>query len=495
MSSSHAASPEPAAPPAPAAASVAAAPATPISDDLAAQRSAMAGSKAPELRLIGRYVRLKCRGSHYDGLVALITKDTVVLAQVVKRTPEEHTDLCSKVNVQAAFAADLQNRTLLPFITFLRKSVKHFEPTEPRSAPRYDGDPPHPQIIRAHVRRFVIHTDLGNNPTNMSLPTFVTQRSGWTSPDATHFDTMATEERAAMDKIAAVIAASRASTQSAGASASRNGQGGANRGREPALTAEEIRERAAIRQQLAMEDAFAESKLLSRSSYVATAQVVLSVTTLLYIASTLSTIETTLEYRFLSQIFVWPAISGGVNLAVGAASAIQAFRVKFPSPSRFAFLVRVIFLLGGFALGVTSAVVLLSAAVNSNDPFVTGASLRDEFLTAVRNAPSNTCSSFNRLRCSGYDAACNKLVDVKQCPVSCATRSLAYSQSCGVLYTSEVQSLLIALLVVTFLSLAVHMGDLSVCVRFVRFMSTAGVTAFFAAPSGHAPDGAHEPTS
>jgi hypothetical protein len=466
---------------------------------------------APELRLIGRRIRLRMDEYGYEGLVSFVTRTTVVLMECEKLTLDQqarresasadHTDARDRPRrrrrtrfpQEAATAGDDQspshstdvasaqtdverlstssvdfeavlqgNVGYSPFCTFVRRRIhdvrlidnKEYEPSTKRP-----GD----QMLRAHIRRFIIHSALGNTA-GVSLSLFIAKRTGWAEVDETTIQTLLCQEQASVEALATEVSkarleAMRQAQQARDTDAPDHRLNATRRsGQEENLT------------DLADEDAarlpFVIIGLNNKTMYCAIFHLVMSIIVLLYAASVFSTSETAVVSPFVSTFSAWVAGAATVQLVEAALVGMHSLRMRHPIPCKL-MTVRLVVLAAALTVLAIAVYATSSAAFTFVQP-ISKRTAQAEYVRQVREAPQSICTYSVKNRCGGWNRQCNSAAwDAQYCPSSCSSAVNLRGATCASAFQTDIQNVAIPVCVFQYLSCIVFVADIVLLLRYL----------------------------
>jgi hypothetical protein len=383
-----------------------------------------------ELKIIGRCVRFRCEcvvaGTSkpfiFEGMVAMITRDTVVLMNSV-RLPHDG-DLTAPLDLAALRGGQLPSSAtrripndgkmgIIPFSTFLRRRIRQVEFAEEKphhlcfskfSNPSlYFADMQH---LRMFVRRYLVHTSQGNNANKMALRGFLTARLQWADPENNVLPSVIHEELAnmvAVDK--EIVERQQAAAAVAGGAhhaGRQHGDGGAVAGRFNSPQSVFL----------------FRSRVPSRTSYVAISHLVFSIGLLLYSASVFTSSERLLVLPFIRQVGLFVIVAGAAHLLAGIMTGVHGLRMQVPLEKR-PLAIRAAAVLAAGALVAVALFSVIMMTANHKTP--SGGSMERFYMDLIRSSPADICQFQYKAACGGFSSLCSRAPS--QCPSTCVSSS------------------------------------------------------------------------
>lgn len=429
-----------------------------------------------ELRVIGRGLRIKCREVLYEGLLAMVTKTTLVLHQAQKYTPEqmqERRDAQRRQQSANNRGAAQNPRTtspapvshspspapapsflplvppansppVLPYVTINKKVVQQIDYAEERKFHYDAGQQPPDGILRIFVRRFIVHDSQGNNPSHLTLTAFLQTRLNWVAPDAALIFRVESEEKREMEAMEAELV--------------------------------EYRERA-VAQQAAIgaggpHDEFTVGRHIlyatgipAKTAYCAVFHMAIGIAILLYSASAYTTTEKNVLTKFVSGLATWACVVAVIEVCCGASTGLHALRMRVPL-SRLLFFSRACILFISFSACV-SFVVASSYATFKLTDVSRDRTLEQHWKHLVTSEPASICNYVINNRCSGYSVACSALWDVTQCVGSCSPQT-TFRATCKGGLENSLRTLTVPDTIMSYIALLIHVCDWLLAYRLLK---------------------------
>lgn len=347
--------------------------------------------------------------------------------------------------------------TRIPFVTFGRRRIHNVRLMDNRPVRRVKEKPPD-QLLRAFVRRYVIHSELGNIPVMLTVRQFVKNRTGWANPPEAYIDQLFVEEREAVKEAATEIAKDRVARRQM-----------LERAPEPVPHG--------IRPPRVEEDedgraAFHLSGVTSKTTYVAVLHLILGIVVLLYTASVFSTASEAVVADYVETVTAWVAVSATGQLLAAAGAGVHALRMKVPVNVPIA-VARLVVTLAAMGMLITASYVTSTAAYDMEQPF-TGETHEAIYRQQVREKPQALCTYAARQSCGGWNARCVYAAwDSTYCPSICATTVAQHARHCKGVFEKDIITVLVPVCAMQYVGLIVFLIDLLQYHSFVQVAWTA----------------------
>lgn len=510
---------------------------------------------APELRLIGRRIRLRMGDFGFEGLVSYVTKTTVVLMQCEKLTleqqelrqqvaadhaeardrvrrinrrrrarrqrerraaqaqqgtqedsvapsrspppesvavpvPAEDDDHAADEGQDDADAAEVETELLkepeidaelqeaikenvasFPFCTFTRRRIHDVRLMENRDREPTD-EQPGDQLLRAHVRRYIIHSALGNT-NGVSMTSFLGRRLGWRDVDGALVSRVEEEEQGTVELLAAEVSKDRLAQQrqrAAQMAALGDASGDDNTpGRRPLRPRRGPGGTAPFGDHLTEEETarlpFIAVGLHSRTMYVGVLHLILAIVVLLYAAVVFSTAEGAVVSPFVATFSTWVAGCATLQLVEAASVGLQSLRLRHPIP-RKATALRVVILVASLGFLAPTMYVTSSAAYDYRQP-IGGQTAESLYIAQVQDTPQTICTYSAKKRCSGWDIPCSIAPSPFYCPDACSNVVNAQTVGCRGEFQTEIGNVVIPVCVFNYMALFVFAADVWHFIRYI----------------------------
>jgi len=347
-----------------------------------------------------------------------------------------------------------------PFCTFIRRRI-HDVRLMPHTDPEPTSAVPPPQLLRACVRRYIIHGSLGNT-SRITLDGFLRRRLGWRDIDPEITTALHEEELKTVNAVADEISKDRLSALRAAAAANRRPIGppraDENRRNAPFGDTEHMTEAELARAP------FIAVNLHTKAMYAAIMHLIFAMISLLYAASVFSTAESAVVSSFLGGFTTWVAGAATVQLVEAAVVGLHSLRMVVPVPCKL-MVVRVVVLIA--CTGVLAVAIYVSSVsvFTFDNPF--GRSTEEIYVTQVRESPQVICSYAATRKCGGWDELCESTTfDTTYCPSSCSAVVIRRGQTCKGPIHSEIENIVIPSCVFMYITAVILIFDIWCLVRF-----------------------------